>query len=85
MVAIILAAAHGFISPFIKDIKKQTGLIAEYEKDLAKFLTTGPVSAFFAPHFRMFHLTDKEDFTFETSPLTYLLRWFNFKFQTRVL
>jgi len=82
-VIIILAAAHGFITPFIKDFKRDGSLIAQYERDLFTFITTGKVYAFFKPIFHLYHFADKSDFTFYTNPVIYCLRYFNNIFYLR--
>jgi len=79
-VIILLAAAYGFITPFIKDFKRDIGLISKYERELFAFMTEGDIYAYFKPIFHLYHLASKEDFTFYTNPLIYILKYHNLKF-----
>jgi proton translocating ATP synthase F1 alpha subunit len=77
-VLIIMAAGHGYITPFIKDFKRDIGVISLYEEELFKFVTTGDLHEFFKPIFKLYHLADKEDFDFFTNPLIFCLNYFHF-------
>jgi F-type H+-transporting ATPase subunit alpha len=79
-VIIILAAAYGFITPFIKDFKREGALIARYESELFTFITTGDLYTFFKPIFHLYHYADKDDFTLYTNPLNFCINYFNLKF-----
>lgn len=79
-VLIILAAAYGFITPFIKDFKKNLTVVTLYEKALFAFVDAGNVHDYFEPIFKLYALADKEDFVFITNPLIYVLNYFHFIF-----
>jgi len=79
-VVILLAAAYGFITPFIKDFKRDIGLISKYERELFTFMTQGSIYAYFKPIFHLYHLASKEDFNFYTNPLIYILNYYNLQF-----
>jgi F-type H+-transporting ATPase subunit alpha len=83
-VIIILAAAYGFITPFVKDFKKDIGVVSRYEKELYNFITTGNIYEFFKPIFRLYHLADKEDFDFFANPLLFCLNLFHFAFYEKI-
>lgn len=77
-VLIILAAAYGYITPFISDFKKDIKIIAEYERGLYKFAIEQPLLAqLFEPIYIYLHLADKEDFTFNDNPLLFVLNYYN--------
>lgn len=77
-VLIILAGAFNYISPFIKDFKKQVGPIsALYEQNLIKFSTEDETrQEFFYPFFQLLAFADKQCFNFETNPLIFILKSF---------
>jgi len=79
-VIIILAAAYGFISPFIKDFKRESSLIARFEKELFTFITTGSLYAYFKPIFTLYHFADKNDFNLYNNPLVFCLNFFILSF-----
>jgi proton translocating ATP synthase F1 alpha subunit len=83
-VLIILASAYGFVAPFIKDYKKDLESIAFYEKDLYKFLV-GEISLYnlYEPFFVHLHHADKQDFTFNTNPLLFCLKYFSEEFYNK--
>lgn len=77
-VLVILAGAHGFIAPFIKDFKKDLSVIcALYEQSLLKFAVgTEEREDFFYPFYELLSLADKTDFDFASNPLLFVLRSF---------
>ena len=77
---VILAAAYGFVAKFVVDFKRDIANISVYEKNLYKFITTGEVYEYFQPLFKMYHLTDKDDFTFYTNPLIWVLNYYRLEF-----
>jgi F-type H+/Na+-transporting ATPase subunit alpha len=79
-VIIILAAAYGFVAKFVVDFKRDIANISLYEKNLYQFITTGEVYEYFQPLFNMYHLTDKDDFTFYTNPLVWVLNYYRLEF-----
>jgi len=79
-VIIILAASYGFITPFIKDFKRDKHLIAVYEKELYKFINTRNLYKLYKPIFKLYALADKSDFTLYTNPLIFCLNLFKFHF-----
>jgi F-type H+-transporting ATPase subunit alpha len=82
-VIIILAAAYGFITPFVKDFKRDTALISKYETELFAFMNEGDIYTYFKPIFHLYHHATKEDFSFYTNPLIFILRQFHFEFYLR--
>lgn len=77
-VTIILASAYGFIANFVKDYKKDLGIISLYEKSFYDFLQSEKVlNELFTPIFTLLHYADKEDFTFNTNPLLFCIKYFN--------
>ena len=82
---ILLASAFGFINIFIKDFKKDTALIARYEKELFSFIDAkdNPFSEFFIPLFHLYHLANKEDFEFKDQPFIFILNFFKFIFKNK--
>jgi len=76
-VIIILAAAYGFISPFVRDFKRDLSSILTYEGELFNFLSQGSLNQLFKPIFELYHLADKEDFNFNRNPLLFCLKYFN--------
>jgi F-type H+-transporting ATPase subunit alpha len=77
-VLVILAGAHNFITPFIKDFKKDLSAIcALYEQKLHKFAVESPERRqFFYPFYELLHLSDKTDYDFGSNPLLFVLRSF---------
>lgn len=77
-VLVILAAAFNFITPFIKDFKKDlTTICTLYEQRLIKFTESSETrKQYFYPFFHLLHYAEKGDFTFETNPLLFILRSF---------
>jgi proton translocating ATP synthase F1 alpha subunit len=82
-VIILLAAAYGFITPFIKDFKRDVRHIASYEANLFQFIKTGLLFQLFEPIFHLYHFSDKSDFNLFTNPLVFSLRYFGLKYRTR--
>jgi F-type H+-transporting ATPase subunit alpha len=76
-VIIILAAAYGFISPFIKDFKRDIATILNYENELFSFLNQGSLYELYKPIFELYHFADKEDFNFNKNPLLFCLKYFH--------
>jgi len=76
-VIIILAAAYGFISPFIKDFKRDLSAILTYEASLFNFINQGSLYQLFKPIFELYHFADKGDFNFNKNPLLFCLNYFN--------
>jgi proton translocating ATP synthase F1 alpha subunit len=77
-VLIILASAYGFVAPFIKDYKKDLHQMNSYELDLYDFLIKEEeLAQLYLPFFSFLHHADKEDFTFNTNPLLFCLKYFN--------
>jgi hypothetical protein len=76
-VIIVLAAAYGFISPFVRDFKRDLSSILTYEAELFAFLSQGSLHQLFKPIFELYHLADKEDFNFNKNPLLFCLKYFN--------
>jgi len=80
-VTIVLASAYGLIADFIKDYKKDLGIISTYEKSFYDFLKSEKVlNELFSPFFNLLHFADKEDFTFNTNPLLFCIKYFNQQF-----
>jgi proton translocating ATP synthase F1 alpha subunit len=79
-VIIILAAAYGFITPFIRDFKREGSLIARFETELFTFITTGNLYTYFRPIFNMYHLAEKSDFNLYNNPLVFCLNYFTLVF-----
>jgi len=77
-VLIILAGAFNFITPFIKDFKKDLSAIcASYETKLFKFTHEDEQRVeLFDPFYEYLSFFDKHDFGFNDNPLLFLLRSF---------
>ena len=77
-VLIILAGAFNFITPFIKDFKKDLSHVcALYETNLFKFTHDKQERIdFFDPFYDLLAHADKEDFSFNDNPLIFVLRSF---------
>jgi F-type H+-transporting ATPase subunit alpha len=77
-VTIILASAYGFIADFVTDYKKDLGIISQYEKSFYDFLKNETIlNQLYSPIFHLLQFADKEDFTFNTNPLLFCLKYFN--------
>ncbi len=83
----LLASAFGFISPFVKDFKKDVGNILKYEAQLFDFLADpdSPWFLFFEPIFKEYYLADKSDFKFTSNPLIAILNRFKAEFGIEIL
>lgn len=79
---IILAAVQNFITPFIKDFKKDlANVVGLYEQTLLQFAAEQEdLVDFFGPFYQYLHLTDKEDYNYENNPLLFILRRFESEF-----
>ena len=85
-ILIILAGAFNFITPFIKDFKKDlTTICSLYETKLFNFTDEKEERRdFFYPFFDLIGFAEKSDFTFETNPLLFILRSFEPEFYKSV-
>jgi len=81
-VLIILAGAFNFITPFIRDFKKDlTQICALYENKLFKFANEKEERReFFYPFFDLLIHAEKGDFGFNDNPLLFILRSFEPEF-----
>lgn len=81
-VMVILAAAFNFITPFIKDIKKDlTTTLNLYETKLLKFaLESEEKKEFFYPFYNLLPLVEKGDIDFDSNPLLFILNSFEPRF-----
>lgn len=81
-VLIILAGAFNFITPFIKDFKKDLSKICTlYETQLFKFTHEKKERReFFYPFYDLLSLADKSDFGFIDNPLRFVLNSFEPEF-----
>jgi proton translocating ATP synthase F1 alpha subunit len=81
-VLIILAGAFNFITPFIKDFKKDLNSVcALYETNLFKFANeTDERREFFYPFYDLLIHAEKGDFGFNDNPLLFILRSFEPEF-----
>jgi len=79
-IAIILAAAFGFIDIFVRDYKKNIGVIADYEKSLYSFMETADVYELYEPIFTYYHLSTPDLFGFDDNPILVVLNYFAEKF-----
>jgi hypothetical protein len=77
-----LAGAFNFITPFIKDFKKDlTAICALYESKLFQFAEEKEErKEFFYPFFDLLHFAEKGDFGFNDNPLLFILRSFEPEF-----
>jgi len=82
-VAFVLAAAHNFINPFIKDFKKNLNVIADYEKALYNFMESGDLYELYEPFFTYNQLASKDLFGFEDNPMLFVLNYFNNDFYNK--
>jgi proton translocating ATP synthase F1 alpha subunit len=83
-VLIVLASAYGFVAPFIKDYKKDLQSIGSYEKELYDFLVNETsLYSLYEPFFVHLHHADKQDFSFNTNPLLFCLKYFNETFYNK--
>jgi hypothetical protein len=80
------SGAFNFITPFIKDFKKDLSAICSlYETKLFKFThETEERAEFFYPFYELLHNADLSDFGFDDNPLMFLLQSFHPYFYKKI-
>jgi hypothetical protein len=80
------SGAFNFLTPFIKDFKKDlTTICSLYETKLFKFThETEERAEFFYPFYELLHNADKSDFGFDDNPLIFLLQSFHPYFYKKI-
>jgi proton translocating ATP synthase F1 alpha subunit len=83
-VGIVLAAAFGFINPFIRDFKKNLSVISTYENDLYAFMENGDLYELYEPLFTYYYLATKDLFGFNDNPMLFVLNYFTEEFYMKL-